>query len=106
MRISDEGGAMTRTQILLALAAAFVLGSVAAPVASRLLAPAYAQPATSAKRWQQFCTFRRTVNSDVTELFAPMNQDLKEKGDAGWELVGTVDNGGNILTYCFKRPSS
>jgi hypothetical protein len=97
---------MTRIQIVLALSAAFVLGCVAAPVVSRALAPAYAQPA-AARKWQQFCTFRRSSSAQTgADLIDPVNQDLKEKGDEGWELSGTVDNDGNIITYCFKRPAT
>jgi hypothetical protein len=105
MGVTDDGGAMTRTQTLLALAAAFALGCVAAPITAHLLPPAYAQPA-SVQKWQQFCTFRRSISGSGAELIDPVNRDLQEKGDSGWELTGGIDNGGNILTYCFKRPAS
>jgi invasion protein IalB len=99
---------MTRTPSVFGLGFAFVLGCVAAPLAQQYVArPASAAP-ESARRWEQYCTSQRGgMVSNFTDVNDKVNEDLKQRGLEGFELVSVSnDRGGSQLgfVYCFKRP--
>jgi hypothetical protein len=94
---------MKSTHATVLFAVGIAVGCAGAPLVQRAVAPAYAQD-SSARRFQQFCTFRRGGLGGSEDLVAVANTDLKEKGDGGWELASTTTWGQDFI-YCFKRPT-
>jgi hypothetical protein len=54
------------------------------------------------RKWEQYCT-RQKRAAGLDDLMESANRDMKEKGDAGWELAGAAYSE-TVFLYCFKRP--
>jgi hypothetical protein len=102
---------MNRNQSVLTLCLAFVLGCVAMPITQKyVVRPANAAP-EGVKKWEQYCTYKATNHwpNEFGEYGNPANEDMKQRGLEGWELISTapiaVAQGRTVgLSYCFKRP--
>jgi hypothetical protein len=102
---------MARNETVLALGLAFAVGCAVAPVAQQyLVRPAGAAPA-GVKRWEQYCSWQNqsaqsTWTDTIDEVTKTVSNDLKNRGQEGWELVSLspVGTGVGTVIYCFKRP--
>jgi hypothetical protein len=83
---------------------AFIAGAVGGPVASHAIAVAHADKPV-VQKWEQWCTSQR-FSGEVDKAIARVNEEIKRKGDEGWELAsGDVAVDAGLFVSCFKRPA-